>query len=410
MAPRPASLNMELSPQQKEALAAVKAWVQATDRMPVFRLFGYAGTGKTTIAKEATSLVGGRVMYGAYTGKAALLLQNKGCFGAQTVHKMIYVPDAVDREHVRQLERALEDELAKGDEADKDAVAELEEEIEVEKAKAKRPRFTINPKSDVKGASLVVLDEVSMVGQKMAEDLLSFGVPVLALGDPAQLPPVGSGGYFTARRADFLLTEIHRQAAGSPVLSLATRVREGERLSPCELGDSRVVGKGVLKIADVAAHDQVIVGTNKAKRDLNASIRHHLGRTGPMPLPGDKLVCLRNDYDNGMLNGSQWTVVASQPGCSDSWLLDLASEEMGTRSVSAWRHHFEGREQEIKPWDITEHNAFDYGYAMTCHKAQGSQWGSVLVIDESYAFRGDARRWLYTALTRASNRVTVVQK
>lgn len=404
---------MELSPQQKEAKDAVAKWfVLAHDQ--VFRLFGYAGTGKTTIAKHLADMVDGTVLYGAYTGKAALQLTKAGV-PAQTVHRMIYLPSEQSTEQLEELESELEEAKMDPDWEGRDRVdlEELERLIEEEKERLKKPRFSLNHDSCVKDAALVVIDEVSMVDCRMGTDLESFEKPILVLGDTAQLPPVKGGGYFTKQEPDYLLTEIHRQAAGSPVLKLATSVRNGHKLQHGlymgDNGDSEVVPKGKLSIEDVANHDQVIVGRNVTRRALNTHIRNHLGYTSHLPEPGDRLVCLRNNYDRGLLNGSQWLVHEVFKVDTERTVLSIESDGFKQELV-AWNHYFEDRDKQLAPWDIRTHEAFDFGYALTCHKAQGSQWSNVLVIDESRVFpKSHRRRWLYTAITRAAKSVTVVR-
>jgi exodeoxyribonuclease-5 len=391
---------MDLSTQQQQAMDAVRAWAK-TDRQ-VFRLFGYAGTGKTTIAREFANMTGGQVLFAAFTGKATMVLQRKGCYPASTIHRLIYVPSSKCIERLEELEMALLEA------EDEELIKKLEADILEESDRLKNPSFTLNPDSELVDARMVVVDEVSMVGRKLAQDLLSFGKKVLCLGDPAQLPPVGCAGFFTAKDPDFLLTEIHRQAVGSPVLRLADRVRRGKQIVVEDLGTSRVVPKGLLSIDDVVGYDQIIVGTNKARRDINRQVRRHLGRTSHLPQVGDKLVALRNNYERGILNGSQWEVTHVEPGQDRLWM--QIKGDGPTQVVTAFTHHFEGREREIRPWEMREAEHFDFGYAITCHKAQGSQWDNVLVIDESRVFRHEAKRWLYTAITRASESVTIVRQ
>jgi len=407
----------DLTTEQNNALAAIQRWIKDPDQQ-VFRLFGYAGTGKSTIAKEFDRMVGGLTLYAAFTGKAALVLQRKGC-PATTIHKLIYVPapkstkvleELMDELVMLQAQDKANRDVKKFDLRLKEEIDSLEEEISQENARANQPSFAPNPESDLKEADLLVIDEVSMVGKPMAKDLLAFGVKILVLGDPAQLPPVADTGFFTQAEPDFLLTEVHRQAADSPVLALATTVRQGDDLPRGQHGTSRVLSRGVLELDEVArGFDQILVGTNRARRDTNRLIRQELGFTSELPEEGDKLICLRNDYDVGLLNGSQWTVLDSHTVNDDVIRLTVESDDGGSMSVSCWRHYFEGRDKDLKPWDVRCFQAFDFGYAITVHKAQGSSWPNVLVIDESHIFRGNARKHLYTAITRASESVTVVR-
>ena len=188
---------MEFSPQQDDALVAASRWLKAGDRQ-VFRLFGYAGTGKTTLARHLAEDVDGDVLFAAFTGKAAQVLRSRGASKASTIHSLIYRPKGED---------VVEDE-----ETGKKEVL---------------PTFSLNRQSPLSKADLIIIDECSMVDEELGRDLLSFGTPVLVLGDPGQLPPVSGGGFFTEHEPDILLEEIHRQARDNPIIELARQVREG---------------------------------------------------------------------------------------------------------------------------------------------------------------------------------------
>lgn len=413
---------MQWSPQQDRALGAVAKWLQARDK-PYFYLGGYAGTGKTTLARHLAQGVDGTVLYGAYTGKAAHVLRSKGCYGASTLHSLIYQPKDKSRARLRELEQrlvGLTSELRAENAADYDVdshpeVQELTTATAEERDNLSQPAFALNPESSVLDADLLVVDECSMVGGRMGEDLLSFGTPILVLGDPAQLPPVGEGAFFTGAEPDFMLTEIHRQARDNPIIAMATDVREGRPLQPGTYGDSAVVHRTLMKPEDPVAADQILVGRNKTRRACNRRIRELRG-LGPdwTPVPGDKLVCLRNDHDLGLLNGSLWSVNDVGGVDDDKVIMTLETLDgvgEGQVGVEAWAHHFRGDSQDDMPawWDRKNASEFDFGYALTVHKAQGSQWDHVLLFDESRVFRNDADRWLYTGITRAAESVVVVR-
>jgi len=394
---------MEWSPQQAEALSLIRAWLDGPKQ--VFRLFGFAGTGKTTLARHAAELAGGAVLFCAPTGKAAHVLRRRGCHEASTVHRLIYLPQDKSRERLRLIRAELQATPPPTTARQAELRRQELEEIDL----LRQPAFTRNPASPVADARLVVLDEASMVGDRMGEDLLSYRTKVLVLGDGAQLPPVASQGYFTREHPDFQLTEVHRQAAGSPVLRLATMVRQGQPLPLGDHGSSRVVLKGVLNVRDLLAHDQVLVGKNTTRRLINQRMRAELGRADAMPVPGDRVVCLRNDHQVGLLNGQQFEVIQAQVDGQDVWMQLLDPEDNRTVSVIAHREHFEGKEDELSPWDVRCKQCFEHALAMTTHKAQGSQWDSVCVLDQSRFFGPHAQQWLYTAITRASERVTVIR-
>lgn len=412
----------EWSPAQDLALKSVAEWIRNGDDQ-IFRLFGYAGTGKTTLARHLAEGVDGDVLFAAYTGKAASVLRRRGCVGASTIHSLIYRSSSASRARLRELEAQLAEVLSElaskaraegrefgSAEADQSrAVMNLREKIEQEKKESGRPSFSLNSDSAVKTAKLVVIDECSMVDEKMGTDLLSFGTKILVLGDPAQLPPVMGGGYFTEARPDVMLTDIHRQATDSPIIRMATDVRSGRRLPLGSYGESRVTSR--VGAGEALEADQLIAGMNKTRRATNHRVRDLRSLDGSVPVPGDRLVCLRNNHDKGLLNGTIWHVHAAEliDGMIDVTLESDDNEGLLV-DTTCFPDYFErGKEAKIDWWDRERGDEFDFGYCLTCHKAQGSQWRNVIVFDESGVFRKDADRWLYTAITRAEERVTVVR-
>lgn len=419
---------MQWSPQQDQALRAVASWYRGR-KSPLFRLFGYAGTGKTSLARHFAESVDGEVLFAAYTGKAASVLRAKGCPNASTIHQLIYLPRERSKKQLTELRvRLLNEALAAGFQSVDDpafqatpAARRLEAEIEAELQHLRQPSFGLNDDALITDASLVIIDECSMVDQQMASDLLSFNVPILVLGDPAQLAPVkGGGGAFTTGEPDFMLTEIHRQAADNPILHLATLARQGKALPLGTYGDSRVIRKAEAAWGLLAQHDQILVGRNETRHRVNRGLRDALKHdpAGP-PVVGEKLVCLRNDHNIGLLNGTLWTVEHCDVSGVDMWdedarlLLDLSefgeADPYRLVDVVAFGDVFYGI-NDRRPWaERKAAHEFDFGYALTCHKAQGSQWNSVLVRDESFAFSRERSQWLYTAVTRAAQSVTVVK-
>ena len=376
---------MQFAPQQDEALKAVSKWLKE-GKSPVFRLFGYAGTGKTTLAKHFAEHVDGDVLFAAFTGKAAQVLRSRGASNAKTIHSLIYRPRG---------EEAVEDE-----ETGKTSIA---------------PMFSINRQSPVAKAALMVIDECSMVDEALGRDLMSFGTPILVLGDPGQLPPVSGGGFFTDQEPDYLLTDIPRQARDNPIIQLAMHIREGKEIMYGDYGDTaRVISKNEVTQDLVLGADQVLVGTNKTRRRYNMRLRELKGFTVDYPQAGDKLVCLRNDQVKGLLNGSLWQVMTSsretvKPGIN--LLIKPEDDDMdrGAAKIKLLKDAFADIETEI-PWSTRKrYDEFDYGYALTVHKAQGSQWNDVVLFDESWAFRDTRERWLYTAVTRAAETLTIVR-
>jgi exodeoxyribonuclease-5 len=371
---------MQTTPEQDAALKAVSAWLKDRQGQQIFRLFGYAGTGKTTLARQIAEDVDGDVLFAAFTGKAAQVLRMRGAKNARTIHSLIYRP--------------------RGEEAD-------EETGDVS------PTFSIKRDSEVSKAKLVIIDECSMVDEDLGRDLLSFGTPILVLGDPAQLPPISGGGYFTEAEPDAMLTEVHRQARDNPIIELSRIVREGGYLEPGSYDDSMVVRKEDIPPGRVAESDQVLVGINRTRHRYNRRLRELSGFDDPLPCAGDRLVCLRNDPKKGLLNGSLWTVMSAPRSGKPALNMIIQSDDDGLErdvaKVKVLKQAFTQPEADI-PWTLKRrHDDFDYGYALTVHKAQGSQWADVTVFDESYAFRDYRDRWLYTAITRAAERILIVQ-
>jgi ATP-dependent exoDNAse (exonuclease V) alpha subunit len=361
---------MQWSPQQARALVDVAAWLKAGEP-PIFRLFGYAGTGKTTLARQIADDIDGDVVFGAFTGKAALVLRRKGCRGAATVHSLIYRPRETESES---------------------------------------PTFVLNRESAVAKAELVIIDECSMIDEELGRDLLSFGTKVLVLGDPAQLPPVKGGGFFTDAEPDVMLTEVHRQAADNPIIRMSMAVREGGRLLHGSYGESCVIRRDAVGAGAVLRADQVLVGTNRTRRSYNARIRGLRGFDAPLPMVDEKLVCLRNEKAKGLLNGGLWTVESLRAMRKGLVCMNVVAEDGDPRKpvkIEVLKEFF-GAEAEIPHSLRRGTDEFDYGYALTVHKAQGSQWDDVVLFNESFAFREHAGRWLYTGLTRAAKRITVV--
>jgi exodeoxyribonuclease-5 len=362
---------MDFSPSQDRALTEVAAWLSDPGRPQVFRLFGYAGTGKTTLARHLAEHVDGDVAFGAYTGKAALVMRSKGCREARTIHSMIYRPKSLDEE---------------------------------------TPSFVLNEDSPATHASLIVIDECSMVDEEMGRDLLSFGKKTLVLGDPAQLPPIQGGGFFTEAEPDVMLTDVHRQAADDPIIHLSMEAREGRRLVRGIYGRSRVISRDDVATEEVKAADQILVGVNRTRRAYNRRMRELLGFSGDAPQAGEKLVCLRNNRAKGLLNGGLFRVDRAS-GIRRGKVRMLVTPEDNPAGkplkVGVIPAFFAG-EEDI-PFSLRKtSDEFDYGYALTVHKAQGSQWDNVVLFDESYAFRDHRARWLYTGITRAAERLTIV--
>lgn len=409
---------MKFSPQQVSALDAIARWLADPNGKQTFYLAGAAGSGKSTITKHAVADVEGPVVYVAPTGKAALVMRRKGCTGARTVHQTIYRPagDPPSPETILALRDEIKLLYAANEAGARMTADKLSEQLHraEEEAGRKGPRFALNLESDVKRAAVCVVDECSMVDRFVGHDLESYGTKLLVIGDPNQLPPIYGAGYFTSREPDAYLDEIHRQALDSPILRLADLARRGESLPYGEIGagvDVRRKSDPTLEARAMTA-EMILVGRNRTRHASNAKIRRLLGRSADAaPVAGDRVICRRNDHELGLLNGSSWIVESCVPNLERMTAkIEVVSTEDKTDRVecSAWLHHFWGREDELTGYDRRNFAEFSYGWAQTVHTAQGSQYDDVLLFDESRQFGKDARKHLYTGITRAAKTLTVV--
>lgn len=369
---------MEFTQIQGRAIKGVSDWAKSKTGPQVMRLFGYAGTGKTTIAKEIAANVKGTVLFGAFTGKASMVMRKKGCAGASTLHSLIYKID--------------------------------------EAAVGPEPKFILNPDSALRYAKLLIVDECSMVDEFLGSDLLKFKCKILVLGDPAQLMPVKGQGYFTAPdvQPDYMLEEVHRAAAESPIIRLSMDIRNGHRLQYGDYGnDCRIIRRDQLGQKMVMGADIVICGMNKTRITLNKRIRELKGITSTYPVEGDQIICLKNDHEIGLFNGGMFTCTeAQEPDQNGLVVLKVLSQDDPNLDypieVMVPEKFWLGREDELHWTEKQGVQQMFYGNAITCHKAQGSEWDNIVVFDEAAIFKRDAWRWRYTAITRAAERFTYI--
>ena len=373
---------MTLTPSDDQARAIKTAGDRSNWKGQIFRLNGFAGTGKTSIAPLIVEELGAhRPLYCAPTNKAAKVLSKKVGRAAISIHKAIYTPP---------------DELEDGDLA-----------------------WTLNPEGPAACADLIIVDEASMVGKRLGSDLESFGVPILAIGDPGQLPPVKDTPYLCSGGSDFLLSKIHRQAEGNPIIALSKEIREGKKMSVGRMGEEvNIVRKGTVDIPDQAP-PQVIVGTHKTRFRITSAMRSVMGYDSALPMSGEKLVCRKNSEAHvDLINGQDCEAISFESDENEKGILNARVDVEGLRiDCRAWdgpfEEHYRGRviRRDIgtpEYYQSLNNERFDFGWAITCHTSQGSQWDDVLVYDEGHIFRDDRVRWSYTAITRAAKTLTVV--
>ena len=420
------------SPQQAAAIRAIVEWYSNPNRTTqVFRLFGYAGSGKSTITRYVIEELGlepmnrqgggGGVLFAAFTGKAALVMTRKGT-PASTIHSLIYRVSEATPEEIARVEKELFDlqrTLHRMPPAER-AFAETQiRRLQLRLADIHKPQFLLNEKSLVRDADLIVLDEVSMVGLEMAADLLAFGKPILVLGDPGQLPPIKGEGAFTNVEPDVMLTEIHRQAGESAILRLATMARHGESI-PYGAHDDHV---WKMRRTDIAPEQmlrggQVICGRNATRIHLNGAMKQAAGFTNTHPQgSGEKIICLKNRHDLGLVNG----MFVSLADVRNEGPLDFSATVTTEDGVAIggrqrfYKGHYDDHvtpdpDRFRRDWkQVRSLIETVWGYAITAHKSQGSSWPNVIVYDDGLGRTAEDRaRWLYTAITRAERGLVIL--
>ncbi|MDE7453304.1 MAG: ATP-dependent RecD-like DNA helicase [Clostridia bacterium] len=401
----------ELTADQIAADKLIGDWFLHSTK-PIFVLAGYAGTGKTTLLKHTVCETLGLVpdesaAFVTPTGKAATVLI-RGGINATTLHRLIY----------------------------QSMTEEVEIEINGKTVKIEKLFFKRRETID-KAIKLIVLDEASMVSDSVLFDLLEFGVKLLLCGDNAQLPPVEGMNTFL-KQPDYTLTEIVRQQQDNPIIKLAQMAREGKFIPYGKYGESvAVINKrlftGERRKNYFLKADQIICGINKTRAVINAEMRS-FRRLGPLPETGDKLICVLNnweqyidsDYRFNLVNGIIGTAhdpfydsktdigfMQFKPDFLDEFCPEAIPFDTGifTQDRYIYKHgdYFEKFDENGEPVGAFTLNRFEYGYCISCHKAQGSEYDNVIVFDESYAFKEDKDRWLYTAITRAKKKLILLR-
>lgn len=363
-------------------------------------------THNTTLARHIAENIDGTVLFVAFTGKAAYVLKKSGCDNVSTVHRLIYQTKEKGQTRLNLLMAEVL-RLKADPKTPKENIILAERRVAEEKHNLNRPKFTLNLASEITKAALVIVDEHSMIDTVMGSDIMSFGVPILAMGDPGQLPPVFGKPFFT-NDPDVMLTDIRRQALDSPIIWMSNEVREGRNLKPGRYGESEVVHVSQISKEErakiVMDADQLLVGKNDTRRSANNRIRELKGIKNLLPVDGDRLICLRNNYDSDLINGQLWTSVGDSEDDGDFVILKVRDDENRITDVLSHKDYFLGDTPE--PWTKKDAEEFDYGYAITVHKSQGSQWDHVALFDEWT--RENRKEWLYTGITRAAEKVKIV--
>lgn len=367
-------LGITLTEEQSQAVNMIDDWMKDPD-LEEFRLGGYAGTGKTTVIRYILDQL--RREYGikvcAFTGKAVNVLQRKK-IRAQTMHSLMYNVD-VDKKT---------------------------------NAVTFRKKSFLDDEPD-----LIIVDEASMISSELYTHLRSFRKKLLFVGDPGQLEPVGDNPDLM-RATDFVLSKIHRQAEKSPIVRLATKVREGGYMEMTEDPDGLYIRPKALKASEAVTMDQIICAKNATRNGMNDKLRIFLGRKGYLD-PREKIMVLRNNPNWGVFNGMILYIDEILETKYDCWVVNAHDDlDQQYGKLPIWNAPFTDPTLRTKKDIMIPRDRYgmqlvfaDYGYVITCHKSQGSEWDKVLVYDEWMPPKiWDMKRWRYTAITRAAKELT----
>lgn len=397
---------MKLTEKQSQGLELALQRYRNGERYTV--ISGYAGTGKSTLVRFIIEALKGEgikdsdVVYTSFTGKATQVLAKKGNKNTLTLHKLLFksrpMPDGT---YIRM------------------------------------PVDSIDYK-------IIVIDEISMAPMSLLQQLNKYpGLYILCLGDPFQLPPIYKNeDNHLLDNPHIFLDEIMRQAAESEIIQLTMKIRNGEPLQEFKGKEVQILHKKDLMTGMLSWADQILVATNQTKDNINQTMRKMLGRS-ESPEDGDKVICCRNywdtisENDNALINGTIGVLKDVRPvtkwipkfltannraikmnlisaeiidGDENFSRLDLdknliLNNEKTLPSQVEYRINSNFKWKHLLPFE------FEYGYAITTHRAQGSEWDNVLVIEEKFPFsKEEHARWLYTACTRASSKLVLVLK
>lgn len=398
--------------QQERALEKLVAWwnERNSDRQ-IFSLYGYAGTGKTTVMKEALKrLEGCEATLTAPTGKAAKVLANKSGQKATTLHRALFKPSNGLQTRLQDRLTGNWNTLKSGDyitagipeEEIRRNIEELEKQLK--EFKGKDSHFSLNQKGTE--GNLLLIDEVSMVPQFMESDIEKVSRKILLVGDPFQLPPVKSLPAWNGREPEVMLTDVVRQSGDGAGISLAAEaIRMGRQ--PRKGMGFDMVPRGLLTYEDYMEFDVVLCGSNKTKALMDQGIRKRKGYQPGMPLVGEKVMCLNNSPDYHVYNGEVFTItkiveVDKRHHCIVLNLIDELENvylEMPC-DIRLFSNH---QDTHVVPKD---HLQFCFTYGSTVHKYQGSEAANICLVDDW--LRGEHARWLYTGITRAVDSCTLV--
>ncbi|MHB2025987.1 MAG: ATP-dependent DNA helicase [Elusimicrobiota bacterium] len=379
---------IDLTDDQKKAGDRIIAWLKSKTPSSL-TMGGFAGTGKTTVIAQTLKCFPRekfKIAFCCFTGKAAGILGKKLAANdalltgdyCGTIHGLIYSP------------------VTEKSDDDRDAVLRWE----------RKPCLEHN---------LIVVDEASMISDELWNDLRSYGIPILAVGDHGQLPPI-HGRENILSSPDILLKKIHRQAEGNPIIRISVMARETGKIP---MGRH---GEGVIKTDDAESlwlfpspkQVMFLCGYNSTRIKLNQAVRQMIGESSGGPRPGERVICLRNAREKNIHNGEIGVIQSIEERDQKLYdariLMDSGTDFKGaiSRPQFGSRYPLDREFHSYQP--KKDGHLFDWGYALTVHKAQGSEAEQVVLIEERLPrmTEDDWRRWLYTGVTRAASRLVII--
>lgn len=380
---------IELSPEQKVVHDAIMAFVE--EKKMQLRVGGYAGTGKTTLVAQLVKTLREKnakivIAFCCFTGKAAYVLRTK-----------LEAADVLQGEYVGTIHGLMYEPI-------------FEDQI-----------ITGWRRRDSLAADLIIVDEASMVGPTIWTDLQSYKIPILAVGDHGQLPPIGDA-LSLMQNPDHALMKIHRQAEGNPIIALSVRAREEGHIPVGDYpgADGGLVRKIVMSVAKASESIKEVkdvlflCGYNRTRANVNFIIRKRLGFTTWNPAKGERVICLKNNRKAQIFNG-MGGVLKRLELADKLFFRAMIEMDDGSHYVGKIIRKQFGAQATLKelegldPMDLKD--LFDFGYCLTVHKAQGSEADNVVLFEERFPQMTDDdwRRWLYTGVTRARKQLLIIQ-
>lgn len=390
-----------LSTEQQEVHDNLILWLEDSTKGKNPQIFttvaGLAGTGKTTLMGFLADTIREKfnwpIGFCTYTGKASVVLRSK-LNGKKdrdfcgTIHSMIYQPIIVNGEVV---DWKLKPELP---------------------------------------YDVIIIDEASMVNGELWEHLMTYGIPIIAIGDHGQLPPIGKINFNLMEDPDQILEEIHRQALDNPIIKLSMMVRNGQYIKCGNYGlaakFTRYKANRFLGKLKVDPDTICLCGVNKTRVKINELLRENHGFTRKQPYAEEKVICLKNNRDLGIMNGMTGYVRKLIVTSDETYELTV-DVDGGYRIRTIVYGNIFGKvkydtafedashprvKQVLRQYQQKHADLFDFGYCISVHKSQGSEWERVVLFDERnfYQTDDDYTRWLYTGITRARTKLLIIEE